>query len=436
LGVSGTGDFQTFSSNYQNNQVGQRRLFAMLNSMMLRRTYGDKLMGEALVKLPRTSQATTWVTFNPIERKVYDLVHQRILENVTNMSRRGSLHKLTYHHVLTMILRLRQAASHLLLVEQSMRDLLTKSDMEELHQLVREQEHGIDQRNKNSILELRRLLKSNEEWKAATYEEPESFMADIEKNYDRKLTTNNTGALYGLSYNFQAYLKKLEDGSRIEEMRESMRCHMCNQDPAKDPYLTECSHIYCKTCITTIGFEAASQGFPARCRVCSRVYKSSAPFDPKKQQEPDGEASGSKNGKPKKSKPRKTSNKGDKDFLMNNPEITPLPSAKTIAIKAQILNWMEENPKVKIIVFTQFLPIISILTRMCDAEGWPSFGFCGDMSIEARDAAIKAFDANDQPCVMVATLKTGGVGLNLTMASKVIIMGKFTHFLLLLLYYC
>ncbi len=32
-----------------------------------------------------------------------------------------------------------------------------------------------------------------------------------------------------------------------------------------------------------------------------------------------------------------------------------LPSAKTIAIKAQILNWIRENPTVKIIIYTQFL---------------------------------------------------------------------------------
>ena len=32
-----------------------------------------------------------------------------------------------------------------------------------------------------------------------------------------------------------------------------------------------------------------------------------------------------------------------------------LPSAKTLAVKAQILNWVRENPNVKIIVYTQFL---------------------------------------------------------------------------------
>jgi hypothetical protein len=32
-----------------------------------------------------------------------------------------------------------------------------------------------------------------------------------------------------------------------------------------------------------------------------------------------------------------------------------LPSAKTLAIKAQILNWRKENAGVKIIIYTQFL---------------------------------------------------------------------------------
>lgn len=34
-----------------------------------------------------------------------------------------------------------------------------------------------------------------------------------------------------------------------------------------------------------------------------------------------------------------------------------LPSTKTIAVKAQIMNWIKENKDIKIIVFTQFLPM-------------------------------------------------------------------------------
>jgi hypothetical protein len=45
------------------------------------------------------------------------------------------------------------------------------------------------------------------------------------------------------------------------------------------------------------------------------------------------------------------------DWLSLDTSGNVLPSAKTIAIKAQILNWIQENPKVKIIVYTQFLPM-------------------------------------------------------------------------------
>ena len=47
-----------------------------------------------------------------------------------------------------------------------------------------------------------------------------------------------------------------------------------------------------------------------------------------------------------------------------------LPSAKTIAIKAQVLNWIQENPNVKIIIYTQFLAMIRILEKVCFEEGW------------------------------------------------------------------
>lgn len=42
------------------------------------------------------------------------------------------------------------------------------------------------------------------------------------------------------------------------------------------------------------------------------------------------------------------------------------------------------------------------------------------MSTRERDKALVQFEADQQCKIMIASLKTGGVGLNLTMASKVI----------------
>jgi hypothetical protein len=45
-----------------------------------------------------------------------------------------------------------------------------------------------------------------------------------------------------------------------------------------------------------------------------------------------------------------------------------LPSAKTVAVKAQILEWIEEDKDVKIICYSQFMPMLNILSRICNTE--------------------------------------------------------------------
>lgn len=97
-----------------------------------------------------------------------------------------------------------------------------------------------------------------------------------------------------------------------------------------------------------------------------------------------------------------------------------LPSAKTMACKAQVLNWLQEEPDVKIIIYTQFLPIIRILAKICETESWGYCKYTGAMSHESREKAIKEFGANKDKQILLASLKCGGLGLNLTMASRVI----------------
>lgn len=98
-----------------------------------------------------------------------------------------------------------------------------------------------------------------------------------------------------------------------------------------------------------------------------------------------------------------------------------LPSAKSIAVKAQILEWIEEDPTVKIIVYSQWIPMLHILGRICQTEGWEFEKYTGHMSQEKRDRAVQNFgDAKQSKRILLASLKCGGLGLNLTMASRVI----------------
>lgn len=54
------------------------------------------------------------------------------------------------------------------------------------------------------------------------------------------------------------------------------------------------------------------------------------------------------------------------------------------------------------------------------AVGFLMSQYDGTMSISARGKAIETFRDTSEILIMVASLKCGGVGLNLTMASRVI----------------
>ena len=71
------------------------------------------------------------------------------------------------------------------------------------------------------------------------------------------------------------------------------------------------------------------------------------------------------------------------------------------------------------LVFTQFLGTFEILAREFKKAGIPFFSLHGKVSRKDREAQLQAFHEHKKGGVMLMTLKTGGVGLNLTKASYV-----------------
>jgi SNF2 family DNA or RNA helicase len=96
------------------------------------------------------------------------------------------------------------------------------------------------------------------------------------------------------------------------------------------------------------------------------------------------------------------------------------------------MNIFEEEPDAKVIVFTQWLPMARILGRMCQQESreaekkgkpkWDYLTYNGEMSHDARARALDEFATDSEKRILVASLKCGGIGLNMTMASRVILL--------------
>lgn len=84
----------------------------------------------------------------------------------------------------------------------------------------------------------------------------------------------------------------------------------------------------------------------------------------------------------------------------------------------------KEDPSVKSLVISRFTSLLNIVETPLKAEGFNFVRLDGKMSLKKRAEVIELFDDRgpDSPTVMLLSLKAGGVGLNLTAASRVFLL--------------
>ncbi|CAL5406290.1 unnamed protein product [Camellia sinensis] len=179
-------------------------------------------------------------------------------------------------------------------------------------------------------------------------------------------------------------------------------CGLCH-DPAEDPVVTSCAHIFCKSCL--IDF-SASMG-QVSCPSCSKplTVDFSTTVD-----------SGDSN--------TKTTIKGFRSSsILNRIRLDEFQtSTKIDALREEIRFMVERDGSAKGIVFSQFTSFLDLIHYSLQKSGITCVQLVGSMSMNARDAAITRF-TNDPDCkIFLMSLKAGGVALNLTVASHVFLM--------------
>jgi hypothetical protein len=399
LNVPHTGSFKIFKNNYCGNGDvdNSERLLVRLSQFMIRRTHADRMFNAPILKLPQANQSTHWCEFNSVERCIYIIVHQRFAKNINMLAEKGTLER-SYSNVLVMLLRLRQLTAHVLMLQFVMRDLLEREDIERIKEVVKEQAATSHAHQGRTILAIRKQLEAHElrekkktAAKAARriaaeaaaraaneeYEEPEFDEDDFEDDddapvegpndkdagegafgsgLDARAERNKSGRAFGKSYDFKPFVNSLSIGEVWEQKKEKAKCGECGKRP-HNPWMTACGHIMCDYCYEEVMHAAAELGNPhGTCKACGQTFHVCTPIESQEDEEEVNVRGTRAKMKQKKMKEKERLDREDiaEDWLsLGGDEV--LPSAKTIAIKAQILNWIRENPSVKIIVYTQFL---------------------------------------------------------------------------------
>ncbi|KAI9042744.1 putative SNF2 family helicase [Aspergillus affinis] len=200
---------------------------------------------------------------------------------------------------------------------------------------------------------------------------------------------------------FYQFMKNFHDGDQWNERLQRTMCPRCGGQPV-NPLLTSSlpncvAFVECNEEIT-----ATTSGVPVEDMDLENARSSPARRTKKK-------------GKYRSSR-AESDQKEESDWI--GVCAAQMPSAKLTKIRELITQWIAENPEVKIVIFTQFMDFVRILGIMCETQDWPHAG----MRPHARFASVEKFKKQDDMRISIVSLKAGGTGFDMPIASKCILV--------------
>ncbi|KAF3027762.1 hypothetical protein E8E15_008686 [Penicillium rubens] len=407
-------EYETFSKKYSNgfNKV--------LETVLHHSTYSTRILGKPIVTLPGINSRVEKVELCEAEKLLYREIQDLGIAMINGLADTKEKQSKCVFAVITI---LRMFVSHPLLAEKTLEAVLNRRVIEELKAMA--QAEGVAETPSGIIIDL--------------------ILAVGGKGASRPRPPGDFPKLLKLFHNHLMHIHQ-QDGPFERFLR--MNCPRCEKHVTEEEafVVTSCLHVYCKGCFDELTDQDEKTDTVTRvCTSCKAPiqeagYSGDSPKDSPKKSSPKKR----KQSKPKekgkdvcKKRPQKSFKK---QVLLRDPSDDEwdepseeegdwisrvgdrMPSAKITAVRGLVSDWVKEDEEVKIVIFVQFLKTVQLLQLMCEKEGWKYAVITGKVSPISRDKQIEQFSKEKDIKVMISSLRTGGVGLNLTMANKCILM--------------
>ncbi|KAJ5807438.1 Helicase C-terminal [Penicillium robsamsonii] len=404
-------EYETFLKKHSNG------LDELLETVLHRSTYSTRILGKPIVTLPGINNRVVEVELCAAEKLLYREIQDLGVAMLSGLA--GTKQKQS-KCILAVITMLRMFVSHPLLAQKFLEAALNKRVIEELKAMA--QQEDLAETPSEMIISLILSIGA----KVALRPRPPGDFDELRKIY----------------YDHMAYIHQHQ--GRYQELMLKV-CPRCDNIVKEENefVITSCQHIYCKGCFDELPDQNGDTN--TITRVCSSCkisideagYSHDSPkgspkkSSPRKRKQSKSEKTAKKVSKPRGSFKeqvllRDLSDEWDEPSDNEADWVScigdRMPSAKTTAVRDLVANWVKEDKDVKIVVFVQFLKTAKILQFMCDQEEWEYALITGKVSPTSRDKKIEKFAKEKNVKIMITSLKTGGVGLNLTMANKCILV--------------
>jgi SNF2 family DNA or RNA helicase len=377
-------------------------------------THKDKLFDARLITLPKPHNRSLKLNPTKLEVEIYNVVRARFKERAQTLDENGEM-KSNKFHIWAMFTLLRQLTAHPLLVPMKVSDYLEPEDFVRIEKAVDKQAIS-NETPVSTIHALRELMKKQRTRAEArtrngikvdmsetgSIDEYDEGIEDVEELRAPSVIKNSrkekgTGESHGKDVDYGSYIESFKRSANFHLNSARTPCVKCGRND--NPVMTSCYHFYCHTHLDDLLHEAALLDIDhAICikKDCGKKILKSSAVDPETALKP--------------------------KYIDADGNV--LPSTKTLACKAQILNWLDPksggDPKAKCIIFCQWKNFLNLLSRICETEKWEYVVLHGSMNKKAREISIDKFKTDPKIQILIATLKTGGQGLNLTCARYVL----------------
>ncbi|KAK7749081.1 hypothetical protein SLS62_008476 [Diatrype stigma] len=385
----------------------------LVKLLMKYRQKGEIFNGRQICELPACHESVHNIKMTEEEGLIYRCIEATTLRLLKEaIGRRGSGtelpndYRLRYFVLLT---RLRQAVDHPLLLYTWMKNIIPSEDIRKL---------------------LNDLAKIHP--KTSVYDQIVASSEDL-------LSTKPQIKLEGFGtdkpdvfFNFDEHLNYVLDS------KDNEGCIACFEE--SEVRQLECGHLLCDVCLTEQLAQIGQQGTRSlKCPECDKVI-----YQYQHEDTPDMDDGPStlftSTGRVKLSQPSATKPPAPGDDsnglqpktkkslskwleLSDRNANEPLtPSAKTTAAMECIKGWQLEAPDDKIIVFVQWGITAKVIGRMLGVANIPFLYYWGDMTPQQRGNALEDFKTKSNIKVLVAGLKCGNQGLNITCANRAILL--------------
>jgi DNA repair protein RAD5 len=344
----------------------------VLEPLVLRRTKDMKTPdGSPLVPLPPKTIEIEEIELSKAEQEVYDWIYLRAKRTFNATMEAGTLLK-SYTTIFAQLLRLRQSCCH---------PILTRNKTI----AAEEEEAAAEADIANGLADDMDLQELIERFSSAEEEQD----------------ANKFGA---------HVLKQIQDEVDNE-------CPICSEEPMVEPAVTGCWHSACKNCLLDYIEHQKNKHELPRCFNCREPINQRDVFEVIRHEEESAAVD-------------------DDLYASSTPEkkitlrrVGSEGSAKIAALVSSLKKLRREDPDIKSVVFSQFTSFLDLIGPALSRENISFLRFDGAMSQKQRAAVLTEYaETKKKGCVLLLSLRAGGVGLNLTMAKRVFMMDPWWSF--------